>query len=898
MRPVRAKRLRWAFALSGLTLAVGCSRAHYYEEADREVTRIVQEKSYDPRWALDNFSIDLDPRSRYFDPYNQLNPPMPEDDPDSHALMHCVDCKLGAPCWHRDGDRPELENPTWRDQLGSYVDLTEDGQIRLDLNSAMRLARVNSPDYQEQLETLYLSALDVSTERFRFDVQFFGGNDTFFTHNGRLRTGAGETNTLTTNSGFTAQKRFAGAGELLVGFANSFVWQFAGPDTNATNSLVNFNLVQPLLRLGGRERAMEQLTIVERGMLANLRAFERYRQGFYTQLAVGSGNVGGPQRRGGFFGGTGLTGFTGTGAGGIGGVGGSTFRGGGGGVGGGTGAAGGLAGGGAGNVGGFIGLLQTLQGLRNAQDSLDLQLQSLSLLESLLQGGRIDLPQVEEFRQRIETARATLLQDRNGYESSLDQFKTSILGLPPNVDFVLDDSLIRQFQFIDRPAIEIQNDLAALRSDLGDLPEDASIEDLRPMLERSRDILQRLDTYLVSVPQDFGVLRAAMPQRREGLAPNEQAELEETVQGVLDNWENDVVQLYPELRPGFEAIEMAASTNDAQSAFDQLVIWLGNVAGVLNRATLVQARARLESVVLEPVTIEPEVALEIARANRQDWANNRASLVDTWRLITFNVDALQSDFNIVFSGDLGTQGNNPVAFRAPTGQLRAGVQFDAPFTRLLERNNFRQSLIDYQQVRRSVIQFEDGVHFSMRNSVRQLKQLEVNMEIQRRAAAIAIRRVDLTREDLSRPPGPSDPAAPQATDPTAAQRLSQAITDLGATQNNFMSVWLNYYAVRMQLIRDMGIMELDENGMWIDRPLEFATLEELQQMHQELDALPPDVPQEWFDLVPEEVPPGNSAPKKEGTADAVQPSGEQSTSPVLIQASGPRLDVSTSAEDR
>ena len=35
-----------------------------------------------------------------------------------------------------------------------------------------------------------------------------------------------------------------------------------------------------------------------------------------------------------------------------------------------------------------------------------------------------------------------------------------------------------------------------------------------------------------------------------------------------------------------------------------------------------------------------------------------------------------------------------------------------------------------------------------------------------------------------------------------------------------MSAWLNHYETRMMLYRDLGIMELDDEGMWIDRPLE------------------------------------------------------------------------------
>ncbi len=77
--------------------------------------------------------------------------------------------------------------------------------------------------------------------------------------------------------------------------------------------------MQPLLQFGGRGYILEPLTIVERQLLANLRAFQRYRQGFYTNVVIGDAtNVSGPQRDGGFAGGTGLTGFSGTGTGGFG----------------------------------------------------------------------------------------------------------------------------------------------------------------------------------------------------------------------------------------------------------------------------------------------------------------------------------------------------------------------------------------------------------------------------------------------------------------------------------------------------------------------------------------------------------------------------------------------------
>jgi outer membrane protein TolC len=223
--------------------------------------------------------------------------------------------------------------------------------------------------------------------------------------------------------------------------------------------------------------------------------------------------------------------------------------------------------------------------------------------------------------------------------------------------------------------------------------------------------------------------------------------------------------------------------------------------------------------------------------------NNRAALVDSWRLIEYNANALQSTLNLTLSGDVGTISNSsPKAFSGPTGSVQAGLQFDGPFTRLLERNNYRQALIDYQRDRRQLIQYEDSVNLGLRRTLRLLEELRLNLEIQRRAVVIAVRRVDQTQESLSKPPEPVKPGEPAAQlGPTAAQNLLTALSDLRNSQNNFMSVWLNYYARRMTLMRDLGVMEIDETGRWVDRPLGEA----LAQAPEE-PPLPPPLPAEWL----------------------------------------------------
>ncbi len=80
----------------GVIALAGCTRTQYRISADKEVAGLVAEKSSDPRWAYPGWTIDMDPRSRFFDPTDPDHPPMPEDDPAAHQFMHYIDGKRGG----------------------------------------------------------------------------------------------------------------------------------------------------------------------------------------------------------------------------------------------------------------------------------------------------------------------------------------------------------------------------------------------------------------------------------------------------------------------------------------------------------------------------------------------------------------------------------------------------------------------------------------------------------------------------------------------------------------------------------------------------------------------------------------------------------------------------------
>lgn len=946
-----------------LLLVAGCTQTEHRLNADQEVYSTIAERNQDPRWAAADLSIELDPRSRYFDPYNPDCSPMPVDDPASHRYMHCVDGKTGWDHWGDNGVRTSLENPDWRVRLSEYAELDEDGAVKLNVDSALRLAYVHSPLHQRNLESLYLSSLDLTGERFRLDTQFFGGHGVTHDHQGRVVPAsiafvpaAGrylvsgpfdgvESNRMNVTTDLQARRRFATAGELLVGFANSFVFEFAGGDVSLASSLANFSFIQPVLRGAGRDVALEQLTLDERQLLANLRAYSQFRQGFFTQVVIGELGVNGPQRG---FSSTSLRSFSGSGG-----------------------------------VSGYLGLLQQAQQIRNTKDNLRLQLRTRDRLVALYDNELIDIVQVDQFLQSIEVTRANLLDQSNALQLAVDNYKTGTLGLPADLPVDVDEELVAGFQLIPSDTNPILESLLELQTRIGDVGEltdlatriqllDTLVEILptqdideadltlirlqglveavgRRLRELPKDIslLQDLDqTYLDNlVPKDkkslelitsrlldgedqlrqqfdaaairlqhlsdnlteetlnvavaenserltemlllcrgvvviqsaarkisaepemvierfeqflepvrglFSAARADLEQM-EKVVPERERSMREEEKIIFQRDRERLRQRLNELETGEVGFEVAEeqlhhlrdsySPETRVQTIRGLTAWIQSFLQVTERLSLVPAQARLEVITVEQVDLEPEQAFQIALENRLDFMNGRAALVDRWRAIQVAADALQSNLTITGSGDVRTARNNPVDFRAATSSVRLGLEFDAPLARLLERNGYRETLIEYQRSRRDLIQSHDSLQKGLRALLRTLEQRRLQLEIQRRAVSIALRRVDQTQLSLLTPPPQGQPGVRPQINPTTAINLLSAQSSLQSSQNSFLAAWLNYYAARLRLYRELGIMRLDPSGHWVGDSGEFRP----QTQAEDLNApqlLPPTVPNE------------------------------------------------------
>ena len=186
--------------------------------------------------------------------------------------------------------------------------------------------------------------------------------------------------------------------------------------------------------------------------------------------------------------------------------------------------------------------------------------------------------------------------------------------------------------------------------------------------------------------------------------------------------------------------------------------------------------------------------------------------MDQWRLIAYNADNLESDLDIVLYGGIGNVGDNPLQFRDSAGTLKAGIEWDAPITRLRERNTYRQSLIEYEQAKRGYYNYENGQYLSLKNALRNIQMQKINFEVQRKQLQVAARGVLFVRTSLQEPPG----ATGSQLSPTVARDLIQQLQGLQRAQNNILQVWVGYEIARGQLDLALGTMQLDDEGMWID----------------------------------------------------------------------------------
>lgn len=825
----------------------GCSRTFWRDQADRDSYQAITEKLNDPRWALPRIDVTANPQSRFYDPYNPDFEPLPPDDSAAAVYMNWVDGWHGYKGWHKFGQTMTVENPQWLANFGMSTDNVDPltGELvgplpelkNVTLPQAVELAQINNRDYQYEIEDVYLAALAVTFQRFQFGVRYLGADG--------LEPRGGMTGTFVPHGrgDNVSAGMVAGVSQLLpagtqwaVEFANNTIWLFSGGNQTRSVSNLSFSIVQPLLFGAGRKVGLEGLTQAERNLLYEARDLARLRQEIFTSI------VGGP---------TGYLQLL---------VEVQQIR----------------------NLRGNIGRLEEqIEKLlsRSAQNKLfasaelaelppdfpqplppevNGKLQYNSILKRLHWASKVPITEEEirilrdlssdplfqvaitELINTLEkdvatldvlTLQSSLATNTNNLrnlertlQDDLDSFKI-LLGLPTDMVFSIDDSMLQQFELIDPRLSELEQqgkDFIANLTDLDD--ENPDVGQLRQVYAKFLALVDLVTRNCLNVvKEDVQRVDQVLPSRLQELNSSEQVQLIadlDRAKALLAAASEEIALLREtvvETAQGLRSSDIPPEV--AAAKYEELKSLRETLVQLTQNLTVIQISLRLELIEVQPFHLAMQHAVEIGLNNRVDLMNARARVMDARRKVEVAANALLSSVDVVVAGDISTPGNNkPFDFRGSESQLRAGFQFTSPLDQIDERNVYRAALINYQRERREYMLAEDRVKQQIRNAWRQLFVLRQNLETARRAVRIAALQYDSAVMQSNAPVSGTSLTSSSSSRGSglAGNNLLNALNAILNAQNNLVQTYTNYERNRLNIYRDMGIMEIGEDGLWVD----------------------------------------------------------------------------------
>ena len=677
----------------------------------------------------------------------------------------------GSPTWDQLHKIDHVENPNWPKAFGGGVytgEISEIPETKLTIEDAVSIGLRNSRDYQEQMENMYLAALALTFERYRYDVRpiAFGNEPGTGIHyentpNDGSNWGLGQTN-------LGLSKLFPTGAQFMTELTNNTIWMLSGNSGSQTATTLAYSLVQPLAFDVQRTINLEKITQQERNVLYKIRDFARFRKDFYVTVVTGSRAL--P-----------LPGSSGSGE--------LAF----------------LIRGARSPTVGFYYLLYEIQRLRNQKTTIRSLESLIRDLEALGEAGRATSLDVTELQSSLERGHLYMAHRERVVKTEMDRFKMQ-LGLPPDLNISLDDSLLRQFEFLDNELLELEYSSTTVQIDNDKQTLVTAMEDIE-------SVLTTLEAKVQSFEDEIVELEQILPIRFARMTEEEIAEVEHNVANDKQQF-SDIQQKTIDMRASIsklrDEIQAAEDTADVIPAVRELRRGLLHTVRAL---TGVSIAIRLEKSILVPLNVNFNEAASIALENRLDLMNRRGIVVDTRRRYEVAAERLLTDVNLVAEGSVGTpplaSSNEPFDFSSDSAQFRAGIEIVTPLDRRRARNNFRAAQVSLQRARRNYMAAEDQVKLDIRTMYNEAITEARIFEICRRALRVAARELDQAIEFGDRPDA-GEYAGGRGVN------ISRALENILYNQNEMIESWAEYETARLSIYRDMGTMDINESGLWAD----------------------------------------------------------------------------------
>jgi outer membrane protein TolC len=208
-----------------------------------------------------------------------------------------------------------------------------------------------------------------------------------------------------------------------------------------------------------------------------------------------------------------------------------------------------------------------------------------------------------------------------------------------------------------------------------------------------------------------------------------------------------------------------------------------------------------------PYELNEAKALALALEHRLDLRAAVGHVYDAQRTVVVAADQLRADITLLGSGSAGERRTlssvalEDAILRPDEGQYSALLTIDLPFERTAERNGYRTSLVWLEQAIRDVQALEDQVKLDIRNGLSRLLEARESIQIQAEAVKVAERRVASTNLFL-------EAGRAEIRDVLEAQDA------LVNAQNALTAALVSYRVNELGLQRDLGLLEVDEQGLW------------------------------------------------------------------------------------
>jgi len=206
--------------------------------------------------------------------------------------------------------------------------------------------------------------------------------------------------------------------------------------------------------------------------------------------------------------------------------------------------------------------------------------------------------------------------------------------------------------------------------------------------------------------------------------------------------------------------------------------------------------------------VPPKVTLDGATAaaleNRLDLKNIRGRAEDAGRKVTVAVNALKPGLDLTSSVLVETDGDTkPFDFDFDNASYSAGVDIKLPLERTLERNVYRQALINQSAAERDLVESIDEVKLGVRSILRNLAQAEQSYNIQRNSLRLAEQRVEST-------------SLLQQAGRASTRDVLEAREALLEAQNQVSRALVDHFNARLDLFLAMERLRINDIGLWIE----------------------------------------------------------------------------------